>query len=219
MPSYELQVGFSNNDLSTIYTVGANVIIAKPTSDGTPNVAWQVFRPMSANTVSWEENYGIYASTSEVQNGAQLSQLSSVKPPAAINKLYTLESNSIISGPASGGTSNAFSLHNTYDVKQYMTVGLYQDANVNGTDIIGNALSAAGVMLNHIAAMTPYTTVYIWLQSQVKSNCVVTNVTSPMTQITFGGGVSSNKVKYDSSTGTFIADGGNMVHNIRHALL
>ncbi len=207
MADYELKVGFSDEDLKTIYITGTNVIIAKPSMGGTPNVAWQVFRPMQANSLSWEENYGIYASTSEMVNGAQLNQLSSVPIPAAMNKLYTLQSNSLINGPASGGSPNALTLLNKYDQKPYMTVGLYQDANVNGTEIIGNALSAAGVMLNSTAAMTPFTTVYIWLQSQVKSNCVITNVTSPMTQLTFGGGTSNISIKYDASTGHFISAG------------
>lgn len=204
MPNYELKVGFSDDDLIMLYATGTNVVIAKPSLGSTPNVAWQVFRPMQANTVTWEEKYGIYASSSDVVNGARLTQLSSVPIPAAINKLYTLEPQAIITGPGSGGSPDSYSLVNRWDVKPYVTVGLYQDATVNGTDIKDNALSAAGVPLNSTAVMTPYTVVYIWLQSQVLSNTVVTNVTSPMTELEFGGGVNTISVVYDPSTGHFI---------------
>ena len=85
-----------------------------------------------------------------------------------------------------------------------MTVGLYQDARVNGTEIAGNALSAVPVLLASTSVMTPYTTVYVWLQSDVISNTVVTRVTSPMTELKFGGGVNEISLKYDRTTGHFI---------------
>ena len=209
MPNFDLNVAFTNEQLKAIHATGTNVIIAKPSSGGsTPDVAWQVFRPLQANTVNWEEKYGIYASTTQIVNGAKLDQLSSIPVPAAEDKLYTLQPSGIISGPASGGSPNSYSLRNNYGTNPpYMTVGLFQDASVNGTSIIGNAISAAGVLNQATATMTPFTTIYIWLQSNVVSNSVVTTVTSPMTQITFGGTVTTRSVKYDSDTGTFINAG------------
>ena len=46
MSTFNLNVAFTNEQLQTLYITGTNVIVAKPTSDGTPNVAWQVFRPL-----------------------------------------------------------------------------------------------------------------------------------------------------------------------------
>lgn len=207
MASYELNTAFTNEQLETLHITGTNVVVAKPTGGSAPNVAWQVFYPMQANTLNWEENYGIYASTSVVANGATLTQLSSTGIPAVGNKLYTLEPSGAMQGPVSGGSPDSYSLLNNYAIKDFLTVGLYQDANVNGTQIIGNALSAAPVLLKSTATMTPFTTVYIWLQSQVVSNTVVTSVTSPMTQLRFGGGVNNISVAYDSSSGKFIPVG------------
>ncbi|HKB60608.1 MAG TPA: hypothetical protein VKC56_11250 [Gallionellaceae bacterium] len=204
MPNYELDVAFTNQQLETIYATGTNVIVAKPTSGAAPNVAWQVFRPLQANTVAWEEQYGIYASTAQLVNGATLSRLSSTGIPAAQNQLYTLADSGVITGPVSGGAPDSYALENSYSGLPFMTVGLYQDATVNGTAIANNAVSAAGVMLASTAVMMPYTTVYIWLQSQVVSNTVVTTVTSPMTQLKFGGGVSQISVAYNSASGTFL---------------
>lgn len=204
MADYSLKTAFTNEQLQTLYATGSNVIVAKPTGGSTPNVAWQVFKPMEANTLSWTEEYGIYASTSEVQNGAVLDQLSSVPVGAAMDKLYTLQPSAVITGPVTGGFPDSFALENKYDQKDYMTIGLFQDATVNGTDIAGNALSAVPVILASTAEMTPYTTVYIWLQSQVISNTVVTTVTSPMTELKFGGGTDEISVAYDSDSGKFI---------------
>ncbi|MCH9638851.1 MAG: hypothetical protein K0U40_05095 [Betaproteobacteria bacterium] len=209
MASYKLDTAFTNEQLAVLNTTGTNVVVAKPTAGSGPNVAWQVFHPMQDNTLSWEELYGIYASTSEVTNGAILTQLSSTGLPALENKLYTIEPSGAVSGPASGGTPASLAMLNNYSYKTYLTVGLYQDATVNGTKIIGNALSAAPVLLKSTATMTPFTIIYIWLASQVISNTVVTTVTSPMTKLVFGGGVDNISVAYDSESGTFIPTTGN----------
>ncbi|MEZ4811863.1 MAG: hypothetical protein R2819_16015 [Allomuricauda sp.] len=216
MADYELKVGFTQEQLNVLYETGTNVIVAKPTGGGTPNVAWQVFKALQANTLNWTEEYGIYASTSEVTNGAKLTQLSSVPVGASMNKLYTMEPSGAISGPVSGGAPDSFALLNKYSEKSYLTAGLFQDANVNGTDIIGNATSAAPVILASTATMTPFTTLYIWLQSQVISNTVVTTVTSPMTKLLFGGGINDISVAYDSKTGKFISAGKTKAELVQH---
>jgi hypothetical protein len=209
MSTFNLKTAFTDEQLRNIYIAGVNIVVAKPTGGDNPNVAWQVFKPMQANTITWKEEYGIYASTSEVVNGARLSQLSSVPVGAIQDKIYTLETNATISGPANGGKPNAYTLVNKFDQKPYMTVGLFQDANVNGTEIAGNAVSAVPVLLASKAEMTPFTTVYIWLQASVVSNTVVTDVTSPMTALKFGGGVDTISVAYDSASGKFIPAGAN----------
>jgi hypothetical protein len=41
-----------------------------------PNVAWVVCQPWEKNTMTWVEEYGIYASTASLVNGALLTQMS-----------------------------------------------------------------------------------------------------------------------------------------------
>ncbi len=203
MADYTLNINFTSDQLDAIYNTGSNIIIAKPSGGDSPNVAWQSFSPLQNNTLTWEEQYGIYVSNSSVEHGATLDQLSSTSIGAAMNKLYTLEASGVIDGPDNGGAANSFALLNSYDNQDYMTVGLFQDATVNGTQIMGNATSAAPTLLASTAIMTPYTTVYVWIQSQVESNSVVTTVTSPMTELVFGGGVNTLTVQYDSDSGQF----------------
>jgi hypothetical protein len=207
-PTYSLSTSFSEEDLRRFYTTGTNIVVAKPAAGGVPNVSWIVYRPLKENFISWEEQYGIYASNSDIVNGAYLSQISSTSIPAAIEKLYTLQPDGVLSPPGPGGQSDSYAVVNEYNnllEKGYMTIGLYQNANVDGQSITKNAVSAAQVVYKSTAVMTPYTTVYLWTQSQVKSNTVVTNVTSEMTKVTFGGGTSTVSLQYDSNTGTFIS--------------
>lgn len=201
---FKLEMAFSNDQLSVIEETNTKVVVAKPTAGDTPNVAWQAFDPLNDNTLTWEEQYGVYVSTSKLANGVKLEKLSSTGIPAADHKLYTLQESGAISDPANGGEAGSFSLLNSYSKQDYMTVGLYQDATVNGTAIAGNAISAAGVLLASTAKMTPYTMLYIWLQSEVESNTVVTMVTSPMTPLKFGGPVTNIKTAYDTKSGKFL---------------
>jgi hypothetical protein len=204
MPSYTLTVNFTSQQLQDLNVTGSRVSIGKQVEGRSPNVIWQNFVTLQVNQVNWVEEYGIYVSNTEVQQGATITQLSSTPIGAATGQLYTLESSEVISGPTTGGVTNAFALLNEYSNKDYMTVGLYQDATVNGFAIAGNAVSAAPTLLASTAVMTPSTTLYIWLESDVTSNSIATTVTSPMTELAFGGAISQMSVSYDTQTGMFI---------------
>lgn len=205
MADYQLEISFSDEQLDTLFTTKSNVIVAKPTGGSSTNVAWQVFQPFENNSVTWSEEYGIYVSNTKISNGATLTQMSSTSGNAQMDTTYTMQPSAIITGPADGGTDDAFTLVNKYANLPYLTVGLYQNAVVNGVLVKGNAISAVPTLYQSTAVMTPFTTVYLWLQSEVSSNTVVSVVTSPMTQLTFGGGVNEISVSYDSATGTFIS--------------
>lgn len=209
MAMFTLNTFFSDTDLERFNTTGTNIVVAKPSADGKPNVAWNVYRPLRQNCMSWEENYGIYASNTEIQNGAFLCQLSPSDYPAAIDKMYTFLSSGHFSTPNPGGEKGSYSILNQYDnlPKGYLTMGLYQNATVDGEQRVGNAVSAAPVLYNSTAKITPYTIVYLWTQSGIKSNTVVTTVTSEMTQVTFGGTTTNISLVYDPTSGKFMNKG------------
>jgi hypothetical protein len=160
--------------------------------------------------LSWEENYGIYGSNVDVENGATITQMSATPYPAEASMLYSLTPSGGLIGPNTGGTPNAYSIVNGYNnlPKGYLTMGLYQNATVDGSEKVGNAVSAAPVLYNSTASMIPFTTVYLWLQSQVVSNTVVTNVTSPMTKVSLSATNPNAVLTYNPTTGTFIPSTG-----------
>jgi hypothetical protein len=206
MTSFNLSTSFTQTDLERFLASGTNVVVAKPTGGGSPNVAWIVYRPLNNNAISWEENYGVYASNADVVHGATLSQMSATPYPAVAGMLYSMSASGAIIGPNSGGTANAYAIVNGYSnlPKGYLTMGLFQDATVDGNQLVGNAVSAAPVIFNSTATMLPFTTVYLWTQSQVVSNTVVTNVTSPMTMVKLSATNPSAALTYNAITGTFV---------------
>lgn len=209
MLSFMLETAFTQQDLDRIFASGSNVVVAKPNNGGAPNVAWIVYRPLLDNAIEWEEQYGIYASNADVVNGAVLSQMSQTAIPAADNVVYPFTGAGYFGPAESGGVSGSFTARNDYDnlPKGYLTMGLFQKATVNGSTGPANAVSAAPVIFRSKAQMTPFTTVYLWIQSQVRSNSVITNVTSPQTRVTFGGDVTQVSLRYNANTGTFLSAG------------
>lgn len=206
MPTFALMTQFTKEDLQRFLASGSNLVVAKPSGGGTPNVAWIVFRPMVNNTMTWEDKYGIYASNSEIVNGARLDQMSKTEFPAMDGRIYALNPAGFFGPSSSGGISGTYSAVNNYNnlPKGYLTFGLFQNASINGAEATGNAVSAAPVIYNSQVDMTPFTTIYLWIQSQVTSNTVVTVVTSPMTEVTFGGNTRQASLAYNPNTGKFV---------------
>ncbi|CCI03318.1 hypothetical protein [Microcystis aeruginosa] len=204
MTQYTLSLAFDSATLNTFAATGTNIVVAKPSGDSSaPNVAWVVFSPLENNTIQWYDQYGIYASNAEVQNGASLVQTSQVPFPATTGLIYDFTDAGAFSPGQSGGQPNEYTVKNEYSKKPYITIGLYQNASVNGSSVLGSAVSAAGVIYNFTALIIPYTTVYVWAQSQVQSNTVVTKVSSPMTQVPLTANKPSASLQYDPPTGTF----------------
>ncbi|WP_261575076.1 hypothetical protein [Frankia gtarii] len=202
-----LDTKFTQEDLNIFYATGTNIVMGKPNAGGAPNVAWIVYRALIDNSVQWNEDYGVYASTVDLtSSGALLTQMSKSEFPAVDGKIYPLGPAGFFGPPSSGGKSGSFYAQNNYaNDKGYLTFGIFQSATVNNSAITGNAVSAAPVMRNSTAEITPYTTIYLWTQSQVKGNSVITTVTSPQTVVTFGGSVSEVSLAYDRTTGKFVS--------------
>ena len=205
---FTLRVTFTNAQLEILYATGTNLVIAKAGVGGLlPNVAWQVVKPFNVNEITWEDAYGIYISATPVEGGNVLLQNSTVTIPVAEGKSYTLMDSGVITGPYTGGVPAAFSLLNQYSSRPYMTGGLYQSATVNNMSALSNCVAAAPLLFQHSLIFTPVLAVCIWLQSGVKSNTVVTTITSPVTPLLFGKSIVTIAVAYDSATGKFVAAG------------
>jgi putative ubiquitin-RnfH superfamily antitoxin RatB of RatAB toxin-antitoxin module len=52
--------------------------------------------------------------------------------------------------------------------------------------------------------MTPFTTVYVWLQSQFASETIITKIVGKNTKVQFGSGTDTQKLKYDANLGVFV---------------
>ncbi|MBB4006492.1 hypothetical protein [Allorhizobium taibaishanense] len=209
---YSLSLEFDTDVLANIKAAGQTVAIAKPVGTGAPNVIWLTIDPFQTNTIEWEEDYWIYASKVDVSHGATIDKLTEVTPgPALDGGYYELDENSIF-GPfrknnsvftAATGTSAAIN-NMTYDNYPSLTFGLSQTALVNQTLHERKPISAQTVLATQSVRIAPSADLHLWLQSEHKSQTIITEIAGTPSVATFGSGVNDIALKYDPIQGIFI---------------
>ncbi|MCM2438567.1 hypothetical protein HGO34_02395 [Agrobacterium vitis] len=208
---YSLSLTFDTDVLANIKAAGQTVAIAKTVGTGTPNVIWLTVDPFQSNTIEWEEDYWIYASTVDVSNGASINKLTEVTPgPALDGGYYDLNENSIF-GPFRKNNSvfpvatGAYTAINNMSHEQYpsLTFGLSQTALVNQTLHERKPISAQTLFATQPVRMTPSTAVHVWLQSEHESQTFITDINGTPSLVGFGEGVTDIALKYDPVQGLF----------------
>jgi hypothetical protein len=211
--NFKLNLTIEDEDLRILVASGLRITIAKPVGNGTPNVAWLVFDPFMGNTVEWSEEYGLYASITEIEHGAHISRISELPPKGTDGRSYLFGRNQIPvfdqgSDPCVVG---AFKIENLMAASSYrrLTFGLTQKAIINGKSIDAAYINAAMVPAQMSVSLTPLTTVYVWLQNIYSSGTVITDIVSKTVQVEFGASVTEQALEYDADQGSFVIASGN----------
>lgn len=204
MSEFKLNLEIDEDSLRLIRSVKERIILAKPVGNGAPNVIWQSFSPFESNNVSWEENYGLYASTTQVTNGATIRRSSDSPSPAVDAAVYPFDLSATFRTPEADPQipAGTFATENQFQELPKLTFGLFQSAVVNG-ETAERPVNAVEVARGRLAQFTPFTTVFIWLQADLQSKTVVTRIASTRTEVRFGGGVDEITLNYNPETGAF----------------
>jgi hypothetical protein len=208
MPSYRLQLLIDQQVLPIIKGAGQRITLAKPVGGGSPNVIWQSIDPFVSTEVAWEEQYGIYASTVAITNGAQITKMSETDIPAQDGAYYSFTPATVFSGPFTGSVPRgSYQANNDVPFNAYpsLTFGLTQSAMINQSPSDRKPISATSVLATQSALMTPFTNIYVWLQSNFRSETIITQITGNSSVAKFGGGVDTITMKYDPNLGVFVA--------------
>lgn len=207
--NYSLKLHIDPIDLATLKQAALNIILAKPVQEQSdPNVVWQSFDPFSDNSVDWAEVFGMYASTTSISHGAQISKVSTIDP-AQDGAYYDFSQYATFVGPETGPGApqgGTYKVNNNMPVANYraLTFGLMQSATINEQSSGLKPLNAASIPANLTAEFTPLTTVYIWLQARIQSETVITDVYSKHTKVVFGNGIFTNALHFDPNLGIFV---------------
>jgi hypothetical protein len=209
MPTYQLNLSFTNGGLDTLQSANQQVAIVKSvnssvTSSSNSPVIWVAFKPMNGNTVTWDEEYSVYASTTNVVNGAQIIT-NSTTPATSGNSYAFLPAGHF--GPSTSNVSNV-----EYGVKNQsqftigpiamITSGLFQAANVNGT-ATGSPLNATPVPRQEQATFTPIEKVQIFVTSYENNGLVISEVTSQALTVDLTS-QPTQSVYYDATANQFV---------------
>jgi hypothetical protein len=212
MSQYSLSFVIEPKDLDVINKAGLRITLAKSiTGEDPSNVAWVVIDPFGGNTVEWEEQYGLYASTVEVKKGAKITKLSETGLPATDAAYYKFSESATFKGPLMDGAigsipKGTYAALNGMPSDKYpaLTFGLTQSALVNQTPQERRPLSASSVPSQYNIKITPLTVVYAWLEAKIVSGTIITEIAGPSTMIKLGGGITSMQLTYNAKQGKFL---------------
>ncbi|NDI35738.1 hypothetical protein [Chengkuizengella sediminis] len=196
---YQLKIEFEDKDLKNIYSAAQKVVLIKE-SPGNDSVAWVTIDPFEYNTVSWNENYNVYCSKTQIQNGATIDKLS--EKNAEERSVYDFGSGIFENNKGEKTSKGSYQVNNT--TTDNLTFGLAQDVVANGSKTIGAPINASTVLAGQNGIFTPFEKVKILLQSNVMDGLVLSTISSNIYTAEFGGEIDSLSVRYDGSTGHFI---------------
>lgn len=176
MAQYSLTIQFDNGGLQALNAAGQLVTLVKSVPDGSP-VAWVSFEPMENNTITWTDSYSVYASTTKVESGVQITTQST--QPAEGGNTYTFAGGQFNQG-TKGLSPTQYAVRNNDPKFQIagitmVTSGLYQGAVVNGQST-KSPLNAVGVLYANTATFTPVEKVQVFASYYQNNGLVISRV-------------------------------------------
>lgn len=210
MSQYKLTLHIDNDDLKVMNEGKQKIVIRKSSSDDkNPNVAWLAFKPMATNTITWETNYGLYASTTQLKSGAKVERMSQLptraKPtdfPSA-GKCYKLNDAAIFEDAYVSLEKGTYGFINDFDSEKYLTCGLLLAANVNGKVML-EPQSAVLVSMGQTMKSKPLEILEVFIASDIDSGSVLTEITGQKYTAVYQGKIDSITCEYDASHAVFV---------------
>lgn len=206
MPSYTLNILFEDaEDLQTVYDAQERLTLMKQTEPGS-QLAWIAFDPFKNNTIQWSDSYAVYAAKEKVQSGATINRLADT--PATPKKIYSFADGAFASGKkASHLGPGQYEINNDYGQEDWLTFGLAQSVQVNGTAFPDHPINAVVVPYKHTAVFTPHEKITVMLRASMQNSLVMSDVASEGLTLTYGGGVVEHTIRYEANSGRFVKVG------------
>ena len=204
MSYYRLNIDFNKEeDLDLIYKTMEKVILVKHTEGNADSqVTWVTFSPLMRNTVEWETDYAVYASTSEVQNGAQLNMMSDMNASPMV--MYNFSDGHFNKPEPSAMIGvNTYAINNNYEQKQVLTFGLAQGISINNEAFPNKPINAIPVPFGQSAQMTPIERIDVYLMCNIDTSTVVSKIYSPVLTVTYKDDEFEHSIEYNANTGKF----------------
>ena len=187
---------------------GQKLILTKASQDGSGNTSWVATKPFGVTTISWEQKYGVYASTTEIKEGATINRLSS-KPGIgdsgdAKNKmLYNFTDDAVFVEGELSLSNNNYGSKNSYSDLQFLTMGVMQQADVNGTKVM-NPINALTVPRGQNYQSEPIEKVTLFASKTIGSETIISTISTDTFDAVYRDGKTEITCHYDNNLGKFI---------------
>jgi len=204
MTTYTLNISFDKSGLDSIHAAQEKVTITKATGStvGSSPVVWICFKPGLNNTITWQENYGLYSSNTQVQSGATIS-IESTADNAQIGDLRYPFNASYYFGPPITDTSAPATYSLVNHSGSTFTFGLLQQVTVNGTTT-SEIINAASVPNGQNADFSPQVILNVSVSATLNNGVVVTNLSNIPYTVVYNPSATSHSITYQSLTNIFI---------------
>ena len=181
MSSYTLNIQFDPAGLNAIRLSQQKVTLVKATMPSSAPVAWVTFVPQLNNTITWSEEYAVYASTTEIESGATIHTSSAmVAAGGNINQFET----GYFPKSTAGLPQNKYGIHNNDPDPQFaaITAGLAQAVS-GSVKVPFSPLNATNVLYNNTGVYTPVEKVKVFAEAHVNNALVLSDITSPTLEV------------------------------------
>jgi len=200
--NYTININIDDQGLTQIYQANQFVTLVKSVSASAAaenTVIWLSFQPIETNTISWVENYFIYATTTEMQSGAVIRMTSQTQEPVQVGWTYTFKEG-MFNG-ASGGTQGAYTANNQMSSNNY-NMGLAQEASINNVTVLA-PLNAVPILSNEMVSFTPQENISIFLSSFQNNGTVISQVVGSVLPVTLTSAQPTANVGFKDDTNSF----------------
>jgi hypothetical protein len=200
---YQLNIAIDSKGLAQIYAASQWVtlvksVVANPLQSGNLPIAWVSFQPFQQNSITWIENYNLYATTTQLTAGATIVQTSVTGAPVLTGWTYTFAQGQFTG--AQGGAAGTFNMTNQQ--QGMYSFGLAQQAVVNNVPVIA-PLNAVPVLNNESASFTPQENVSIFLSMISNNGVVLSQVASNALTVTLTSQSATANIGFTDSSNTF----------------
>ncbi|MDR2359938.1 MAG: hypothetical protein LBD85_01480 [Oscillospiraceae bacterium] len=202
MSKYRLNITFGDNALDIIHAAKQRVVIVKHTAERKSMVAWVSFKPFERNTIDWENDFALYASTGETQSGATITKLSDCEGQCRTNAIFNKGYFSSIVPDSTIGANSYEATNKDFDVTA-LTFGLAQSVSVNGTAFDNHPINAILVPRGHNAVMTPVERIDVFLEAEIDSSTILSRIDSRSLALTYADGTDELSIAYNTEIGEF----------------
>ena len=189
MASYTLNIAIDSIGVQNIQSAGQLVTIVKQVNVPGQSlgaaalpVAWVTFTPQQTNNLTWQEQYWIYETVTQIQAGVTIQTSSITDGPGQDGYSYIFE-NGVFTLGAGDQAPGIFGVQNQQGVNN-LHFGLAQVAQLNGGSTAPVPINVMPVLNNELATFQPEETVSVFLQAYQNNGVVISDVTGKACTVT-----------------------------------
>lgn len=196
-----LTVRFELRDLRALQASGANVVVVDPMSrfDEKP-LTWVAFPPEREKTLTWIEQYSIYASSQQPVPGEYIASVDRITE-ASPGRVYAFNGDTYRESLGSELAANQYGVLNLSPQQRTWTFGLARIATGLGSNR-ERPLNAASILYNQQAIFTPSEKIWVFIATSVSSGEILNRIPDNALEVDLTENT-SQAVIYDRSTGEF----------------